>query len=85
MRQKITCPQSAHLEEIEYTTDGRILQTLRCTASPDTAVDCDRLCAKRLNARLASPYKSSRYTSDDIQPDDAPTAATFEETGLVED
>jgi hypothetical protein len=69
MRQKITCPVSAHLEEIEYTTDptdGRILEILRCSASPDAGVDCDILCAKRLNARLASSRKSSRDTSNDI-------------------
>ena len=83
MRQKITCPASAHLEEIEYTTDptdGRILEILSCSASPDAGVDCDMLCAKRLNTRLASRHKSSRYTSNDIQPDDAPTAAHVAET-----
>jgi hypothetical protein len=54
--QKITCPVSAHLEETEYTRDaaGRILGVLRCTAVPETATDCKMLCAKRLNARLAS-------------------------------
>jgi hypothetical protein len=69
MRQKITCPASAHLEEIEYTTDptdGRILEILRCSAFPDTGIDCDMLCAKRLNARLASSCKSSRDASNDV-------------------
>lgn len=81
MRQKITCPVSAHLEEIEYLkdpTDGRILTILRCTASPDTAVDCDMLCAQRLNARLASLGESACTNED--QPDDALTAARVDET-----
>jgi hypothetical protein len=69
MRQKITCPASAHLEEIEYTTDpndGRILEIVRCSALPDAHVDCDMLCAKRLNARLVSLGKSSRGASNDV-------------------
>jgi hypothetical protein len=75
MRQKITCPVSAHLEETEYTknpTTGRILGVLDCTAAPGTAVDCKMLCAKRLNARLAL-HKRARCTSDDVPRDDAPT------------
>jgi hypothetical protein len=62
MRQKITCPASAHLEEIEYTTDpndGSILEIVRCSVFPDARVDCDMLCAKRLNARLAASRKSA--------------------------
>lgn len=67
MRQKITCPASAHLEEIEYTTgpsDGRILEILHCSAFREAAVDCDMLCAKRLNARLSSSGKCAGGVSD---------------------
>jgi hypothetical protein len=55
MKIKITCPNTAHLEEIEYEmdpVDGHILGITRCSAfSPDTHVDCDCLCAKRINQR----------------------------------
>jgi hypothetical protein len=58
MRQKITCPDSAHLEEIEYTedpVDGTILGVHRCSRfQPPDGVDCDGLCAQRLNKRMES-------------------------------
>lgn len=54
-KRKITCPESAHLEEIEYEADaeGRILRILRCTRfTPSDALECDEECAHRLNRRL---------------------------------
>lgn len=56
MRQKITCPETAHLEEIEFTEnpiDGTILGVDRCSRfHPEGVVECDGLCAQRINQRL---------------------------------
>lgn len=54
-RLKVTCPNSGTLEEIELfekPSDGAILAVVSCTAfRPSTAIDCDVLCADRLNQR----------------------------------
>ena len=56
MLKLVTCPESAHLEEIDFDlepSDGRILQIVRCSAfSPACRVTCERLCQKALNKRL---------------------------------
>jgi hypothetical protein len=55
MKRKITCPESGHLEEIEFEedpVDGHILGLSSCTGldSPDL-VDCGLECVHRLNRR----------------------------------
>lgn len=58
---KITCPVSAHLEEIEFIEDaatGDIVEIIECSARRNSgSVTCAQLCARRLNlgrARRAS-------------------------------
>ena len=55
MKMKVTCPESAHLEEIEFERDpidGHILGATRCTAFGDQSPTCNCLCIKRLNQRF---------------------------------
>ena len=71
MRQKITCPETAHIEDIEFAespVDGRILGVHRCSRfHPDDVVECDGLCAQRLNQRLAihNQHEPEPAESDD--------------------
>lgn len=55
MKRKITCPELAHLVDIEYSEDpidGRIIGVLSCSAfEPCNAVDCDEECIRRLNRK----------------------------------
>jgi len=55
VKKKLTCPVSAHLEEIEYTeraVDGHILGITRCSALDRGDVeDCGQVCIELLNAR----------------------------------
>lgn len=48
----ITCPESAHLESIEYEDDDLGMLITSCTAfSPPCVVSCARTCAARLDRR----------------------------------
>jgi hypothetical protein len=48
----VTCPESAHLEEIDIEVDPLGALVTRCSAfSPCEAVDCARTCAARLDRR----------------------------------
>ena len=48
----VTCPESAHLEEIEYVDSPFGMLITRCTRfSPSCAVTCDRVCAARLDRK----------------------------------
>jgi hypothetical protein len=48
----VTCPESAHLEEIEYELDPLGMLIRGCSAfAPGCPVTCARTCAKRLDAR----------------------------------
>ena len=48
----VTCPESAHLESIEYEDDDLGMLITSCTAfSPPCAVTCARTCAARLDRR----------------------------------
>jgi hypothetical protein len=49
----VTCPESAHLEQIEYEDDPAGLLIRRCTAFPGNPV-CPRTCAARLDTRRRS-------------------------------
>lgn len=57
MRQRITCPESAHLEEIEFEVDpvdGHILGLTYCSVFGERhPVECLQECARRLNRRTA--------------------------------
>lgn len=58
MRQKITCPDTAHLEDIEFyedPVDGKILGVHTCSRfEPEDQVDCEFLCVHRINKRLGA-------------------------------
>lgn len=52
IRKLITCPESAHLEEIEYEQHPLGLLIIGCSQfSPSCAVTCARECAARLDRR----------------------------------
>lgn len=51
----VTCPESAHLEEIEYDVHPLGLLISSCTGfSPPCSVSCERTCAARLDRRRRS-------------------------------
>lgn len=72
MRQIITCPETAHLESLEYYEDpttGKILGITGCTRfSSCHEVTCNCLCAKRINERLVADVKQ---LSDPADADDS--------------
>ena len=48
----VTCPESAHLEEITYEDHPLGMRVTSCTAfSPACAVTCEQLCARRLDLK----------------------------------
>jgi hypothetical protein len=48
----VTCPESAHLEEIEYEDHPLGLLIVACSRfTPACAVTCERLCAARLDRK----------------------------------
>lgn len=48
----VTCPESAHLEEIEYEDDPLGMLIVRCSAfPPGCPMKCARTCAARLDRR----------------------------------
>jgi len=52
----VTCPETAHLEEIGYLadSDGEILVVLRCSRfDPPAEITCAATCALRINCRVA--------------------------------
>ncbi len=49
----VTCPESAHLEEIDFDVTPLGMLIRRCSAFRD-CVDCPRTCAARLDRRRAS-------------------------------
>ena len=55
----VTCPESAHLEEIEVELDPLGSLVTRCSAfAPCEAVDCARTCAARLDRRRARAHEA---------------------------
>lgn len=55
-KKRVTCPETAHLEEIGYLADrdGEVLLVLRCSRfDPPAEVTCDATCAQRMNCRVA--------------------------------
>lgn len=72
MRQKITCPETAHLEDLEYyeePTTGKILGITGCSRFGSShEVTCNCLCAKRINERLLADVKR---VSDPADADDS--------------
>jgi hypothetical protein len=52
---RVTCPETAHLEEIEYEEDPSGMLITSCTRfSPPCAVRCARVCAARLDRKRRS-------------------------------
>lgn len=52
--QLLTCPESAHLELIEYVDDSLGTLVVACSAfRPACAVECPRTCAARLDQRAS--------------------------------
>jgi hypothetical protein len=48
----VTCPETAHLERLEYEERPHGMHILSCTRfSPACAVTCDRVCAARLDQK----------------------------------
>jgi ribosomal protein S4 len=63
MKQKVTCPETGHLEEIDVTqdpVDGHIVGVHRCSRWPDGRTDCAQTCAHRLNQRLPNIMRRER-------------------------
>ena len=58
MKTYLTCPNIAHLVEVEMERDpidGHILGIERCSAfSPSDWMDCDQECARLLNLRVVN-------------------------------
>jgi hypothetical protein len=51
-RKLVTCPETAHLEEIEYDTTPCGMLITECSRfQPHAHVECTRLCAARLDRR----------------------------------
>ena len=50
-RKRVTCPETAHLEEIGYVESPLGLLIARCTRFDRCAVDCPRTCAARMDRR----------------------------------
>jgi hypothetical protein len=49
---RVTCPESAHLETIQYADHPLGMLILRCTAfAGDCEPDCPRTCARRLDQK----------------------------------
>lgn len=62
----VTCPESAHLEEIEFEDHPDGMEIIACTRfSPRTAVTCGRLCASRLERRRRSTEELIFEVEDD--------------------
>jgi hypothetical protein len=78
----VTCPESAHLEQIEYEVDVLGMLLVGCTAFGDgCSIDCPRTCAKHLDRRRFAKQQATvgrvllarsclRFERDD---DDRPT------------
>lgn len=67
----VTCPESAHLEEIEVEDHPEGMEIIACTRfSPRTAVTCERLCAARMERRRRSTEEMICDVADD-RPSDA--------------
>jgi hypothetical protein len=62
----VTCPESAHLEEIEVEDHPEGMEIIACTRfSPRTAVTCERLCAARLERRRRTTEEMICDVADD--------------------
>jgi len=71
----ITCPETVHLEQIEYEDHPLGLLITACTRfEPACAVDCPRTCAARFDRRRMT---ASDFMLDDDEP--VTQVATFEE------
>jgi hypothetical protein len=51
---RVTCPESAHLEAIEYAVHRRRLRVIACSTAPGCPVTCARTCETLLSRKLAS-------------------------------
>ena len=61
----VTCPESAHLESIDYQDDGMGTLIMGCTAySPPCSVSCARTCAARLDRRNRAARTCASETSE---------------------
>lgn len=64
MKRLVTCPETGHLEEIEYEVDpvdGHILGAHGCSRHQRNGdVRCGQICVVRLNARLATVMAAER-------------------------
>ncbi len=75
LAKRVTCPNSAHLEAITYTADenGMIEKLESCTAFKGRcAVECDQVCAERLNGRKQLEQAEHATTLDALPVRPAP-------------
>jgi CBS-domain-containing membrane protein len=63
MKRNVTCPETGHLERITVTEDpidGHILGVEDCSRWSEEGMDCDHVCAHRLNQRLPNLMRAER-------------------------
>jgi hypothetical protein len=64
----VTCPESAHLEDLEYEDHPLGLLIRSCTRfAPSCAVACQRTCAARLDRRHRQTFGDDDDTDIDIR------------------
>lgn len=72
----ITCPESAHLEKIEYEDHPLGMLIVACTRfKPDCAVTCARLCAARLDQKRRMEFDDLPTDPGELSPARALDAA----------
>lgn len=62
----VTCPESGHLESLEYEDHPLGMLIESCTRfSPACAITCDRICAARIDRRRRSAATATSSEQDD--------------------
>lgn len=63
----ITCPESAHLEQIEYEDHPLGMLIIACTRfNPSCEVTCARLCAARLDRKRRAELEDEPTDPDEL-------------------
>jgi hypothetical protein len=61
----VTCPETGHLEEIEYYVHPFARLIVRCSRYPGCRLDCPRTCTARLDRRDRQERREDRPNNDD--------------------
>ncbi len=65
----ITCPESAHLENIEYEDHPLGMLIVACTRfNPSCEVTCGRLCAARLDRKQRAAFEEEPTNPGEMSP-----------------